>query len=351
MLSSLRTKYKNYKKKRDLYIKYILDLQKWGIEAVADKANLFRRPCPICRNHSCVIAFKAPVYTFVKCQKCGLIYASDILNDAEIEKFYINNIIYQTGWAYSYDIEVAKKDLPTHTPLVNKILKFRAGQESCLEIGCGHGKLLFELKPHFSTVEGIELNEVTSAQGKELFGIKIYTKKLEELNLSSEFYDVVILNQVIEHLNNLNFFKDIVRILKPNGIVCIACPNADSLSMKILKGKHIHVSTHGHINMFNHKSIRSLADDFGFNLDSITITDSLDIDINDIILHGSQNFVHRHSYSPLTLPLSIIISKINSKILIAEKITAKLQCGSYLVAILRKNGSIRVSQQINSIKY
>jgi 2-polyprenyl-3-methyl-5-hydroxy-6-metoxy-1,4-benzoquinol methylase len=339
MLSSLRTKYKKYKKykkSRDFHIKYILDLQKWGKEAISNQANVIKRPCPICRSYSCMITFEAPVYTFVQCQKCGLIYASDILNDAEIEKFYINNSIYQNGWAYSYDIEVAQKNLPTHTPLVNKILKFRTGQEACLEIGCGYGKLLFELKPHFSTVEGIELNEVTSAQGKKLFGIKIYTKKLEELNLSSEFYDVVILNQVIEHLNNLDLFEDIVRILKPNGIVCIACPNADSLSMKILKGKHIHVSTHGHINMFNHKSIRSLADNYGFNLDSFTITDFLDIDLNDIILHRSQNFVHRHSYSPLTLPLTEIISKINSKLLIEEKITAKLKCGSYLVAILRK---------------
>lgn len=339
MISDLRNKYKKHIEYRDFYIKYMLDMQSWGKEIASNEANLIKRSCPICKTQDYAIAFEAPVYTFVECKRCGLIYAANIINDAEIEDFYINNPIYQITWAKNYEIEVSTKNIPTHMHLVNKILKFSRGQEACLDIGCGHGKLLFELKPHFLTVEGIELNEVTSAQCKELFGINVFTRPLEELNLPSESYDVVILNQVIEHLNSLDFFNDIARILKPDGIIFIACPNADSLSMNLLKGKHVHVNTHVHINMFNPKSIRSLADRFNFDLVSISTTDHLDITLNDLLLYQSENFVHRYSYSLLTLPPSLILNKINIKTSLGQKVTNKLQCGSYLEAVLMKGSS------------
>jgi 2-polyprenyl-3-methyl-5-hydroxy-6-metoxy-1,4-benzoquinol methylase len=334
--SDLRTRYRKYKNSRDFYIEYVLELQKWGKQQKNDCTKFIKRPCPICKIQEHSIAFEAPVYTFVRCDKCGLIYANEILNDSEIKKFYENNAIYQKIWEKTYHEIVAAKSVPTHAPLVDKILRYRKGGGSCLDIGSGHGKLLFELKPYFSKVEGIELNEVTSKQSEELFNIRIFKSKLEELGLPDESYDVVILNQVIEHLNSLDLFDEISRILKPNGMVFIGCPNADSLSMRLLKGAHIHVSSIAHINMFNCKSIEYLADKFDLGLESFSITDKLDIDINDIILYRGQDYVHRYSYNPVTLPISLIFSNINLRISIGEKVASRTRGGSYLEAILRK---------------
>ena len=72
--------------------------------------------------------------------------------------------------------------------------------------------------------------------------------------------------------------------------------------MRMLKGGHIHVSTMAHINMFNRKSIKFLANKFNMGLESFTNTDKLDIDINDFILCRGQDFVHRYSYNAATLP-------------------------------------------------
>ena len=298
---------------------------------------MIERPCPLCKTDKARAAFKAPVYDFVQCENCGLVYAKKILNDFEISKFYSNNPIYQLIWTKTNEDIIATKNLPTQKPLVDKILSSRKGDGACLDIGCGHGKLLHELSSHFMVVEGVELNEVVARQCEEFFGIKVYKKRLEDLNLPSQSYDVVILSQVVEHLNSLELFEDIFRILKPNGIVYIGCPNADAWSMKLLRGRHIHVSTHAHINMFNINSIKFLARKYGFEFISGTISNNFDIDVNDVLLSKTNDFVHRYSYHPITLPLSLIVSNLNRTVFRGTNIVARLQAGSYLEAILGKN--------------
>jgi 2-polyprenyl-3-methyl-5-hydroxy-6-metoxy-1,4-benzoquinol methylase len=334
--TNLKKRYDKFKDSRIFYRDYILELQKWGREQKIDEANLIERPCPLCKTDNARAAFKAPVYDFVQCENCGLVYAKKILNDFEISKFYSNNPIYQLIWAKTNENIIATKNLPTQKPLVDKILSTRKGDGACLDIGCAHGKLLHELRSHFATVEGIELNEVVARQCEELFGINVYKKRLEELNLPSQSYDVVILSQVIEHLNSLELFEDIFRILKPNGIVYIGCPNADAWSMRLLKGRHIHVSTHAHINMFNINSIKFLADKYGFDLISGDVSNNLDFDVNDVILFKTNDFVHRYSCHPITLPLSLIVGNLNQMIFNGTNIVARLQAGSYLEAILVK---------------
>ena len=56
--SDLKTRYKKYKKSRDFYIEYILELQKWGKQQKNDRTKLIKRPCPTCKIQEHRIAFK-----------------------------------------------------------------------------------------------------------------------------------------------------------------------------------------------------------------------------------------------------------------------------------------------------
>ncbi|MFB0500163.1 MAG: class I SAM-dependent methyltransferase [Candidatus Hadarchaeaceae archaeon] len=338
--------------KNNIYFgkEYTLLLQKWAKKEVEDDKKLMRRQCPVCGSSYENPLFKAPVYTFFPCKRCGLVHAKNVLNDSEINKFYKNNEIYQLLWKRDYDDIAKKKDFPTHNSIVKKILQYRENNDKCLDIGCGFGKLLYELKPYFKRVQGIELNLETSKRGGELFGIRIFTKELKELNLPSNSYDVIILNQVIEHLNDFNsLFKEVYRILKPSGIVYIGCPNMDSISMKLFKEAHIHVSTHAHINMFNRRSLIFLAEKHGFSVEEIKSTNELDITLIDVLYFyfNRQKFVHRHNYNAVLTPISLLIEHVMERIFNKlDKIYWQVgRGGSYLEVIFKKSRFMKVANK------
>ena len=344
MISKIKGIYESFSRYRlnvDFWRNYIMQLQAWGIRKVRDDSKSIHRQCPICGEDNENIVLKAPVYDFVSCKKCSLVYAKYILNDKEIGDFYKDNEIYQSGWMKTYDDLVKNKDVSTHNSIIINILKHRKGDDRCLDVGCGFGKLLYELKPYFKKVEGVELNVRTSKIGEKLFDIPICTKKLEELNLPSDSYDVIILEQVIEHLNNFNsLFNEFYRILKEGGIIYIGCPNMNSWSMKLFRGRHTHVSSHGHINMFNTRSFSFLAKKYKFKVKKIDSTSQLDIVLSDMLYFcfNSKNFVHRYNYDDFIGPISLFVDPLLQGILQKSNVLRVVGggAGSYLEGILEK---------------
>ena len=71
--------------------------------------------------------------------------------------------------------------------------------KSILDFGCGQGNLAIYLKGY--DIETVELN-FTNRTNLNNKGIKCYS----DLRESDRLYDIIVLNHVFEHLNNLNYF-------------------------------------------------------------------------------------------------------------------------------------------------
>jgi 2-polyprenyl-3-methyl-5-hydroxy-6-metoxy-1,4-benzoquinol methylase len=68
-----------------------------------------------------------------------------------------------------------------------------------LEIGCGKGQFLKLAARHFD-VEGIDISKYAIAFIKPFLGKKVKRGNIEEENLTSEHYDVIVVFNVLEHL-------------------------------------------------------------------------------------------------------------------------------------------------------
>ncbi|GAI03857.1 unnamed protein product, partial [marine sediment metagenome] len=97
---------------------------------------------------------------------------------------------------------------------------------------------------------------------------------LEESKFPDEFFNTVILSQVLEHLPSPRAsLREIFRILKPGGKVFIYCPNASSYLRKLF-GKYWH-GWHipFHFYAFTQQTIKKLAESAGFKIEDIfTVT-------------------------------------------------------------------------------
>lgn len=101
-----------------------------------------------------------------------------------------------------------------------------------LDCGCGDGAftqhVIAKLK-NWQSVHGVEITKIYWEKAKER-GIIIHQDDLNgDLSLENESVDVIVSNQVIEHLYDTDkFISEIYRILKPNGYAVISTENLAS---------------------------------------------------------------------------------------------------------------------------
>lgn len=114
-------------------------------------------------------------------------------------------------------------------------------QLSVLDAGCGAGDFLYALqsvRPD-SKVIGVDLNrKLLQHTQQRLLPINLSQISVQELPFESCSFDVVVSNQVVEHLPSPDhFFAEAHRVLKPNGLLMFATPNLNSLAAKLLKSE------------------------------------------------------------------------------------------------------------------
>jgi methionine biosynthesis protein MetW len=107
-----------------------------------------------------------------------------------------------------------------------------------LDIGCGWGQDLTPLLEISKNVElyGIEINDekIAACQQKNITIYKTNCEK-EKIPVNDNFFDIIIINQVLEHTKEIFFIcSEISRVLKKQGILIIGVPNLASFHNRIL---------------------------------------------------------------------------------------------------------------------
>lgn len=109
-------------------------------------------------------------------------------------------------------------------------------KQRILDVGCDEGVFTLEIAKRCNAKEvyGLDIDEKVLEKAKKN-GIKTYKGDANEnFPFKSNFFDVVIANQLVEHLLNPdNFFEEIYRVLKSGGYCIIGTPNLCSLHNRI----------------------------------------------------------------------------------------------------------------------
>ncbi|WP_348251236.1 class I SAM-dependent methyltransferase [Leptolyngbya subtilissima] len=98
-----------------------------------------------------------------------------------------------------------------------------------LEIGCGHGHFVRQVKNMGFQIEGIDYNE-KAVLDAQISGLNIHQSSIADILAKGKFqYDCLCAFQVLEHLPNpLKFLTDCIDLLKSNGLLLLSVPNAKS---------------------------------------------------------------------------------------------------------------------------
>lgn len=144
--------------------------------------------------------------------------------------YALNEYFQGSSYRFSLLINLAKKYLPPNAKV--------------LDAGAGHGVLAIALKDSNFHAEASDLHKGLAIFDAEQVPYHTWHLEAENAPFADNSFDAVILSQTIEHFtySPLQPLKEIVRILRPGGIMIIDAPNISCFrnASRILRGKSIH---------------------------------------------------------------------------------------------------------------
>ena len=151
--------------------------------------------------------------------------------------------------------------------ILKEIMKFKASGRF-LEIGSSIGCLLGLAKDNNFEISGVEPSRGALEIAERNMGMGIIKNcSFAEADFPNEYFDVVAMNHVLEHVSDLgNTFSKIKNILKKNGIIFIGTPNFGGVFRKIVGKNWPGLRPNEHIWQFESKTIKKILKTSGFRV-------------------------------------------------------------------------------------
>lgn len=245
--------------------------------------------CPLCTNSRRRVLGKPRIHdkllgfndihqiNTVKCQVCGfyftdpkLVMSDDILSYLYDENYFIPmTSMWEKQRGLDRRSRLDKLEEISKTPI-----------KTFLDVGCGEGLVLRDgISRGWQTYGQDISNNLQMKPNDEPF--EFHLGELEEIGFPDNFFDALYMDSVLEHVEYpFEMLKEMLRILKPSGVVHVGVPNEDSLFNVIkhmifkLQGKDVSEKIEPlrppyHINGFSPSSIRSVFTRASFVIDDL----------------------------------------------------------------------------------
>lgn len=246
--------------------------------------------CPVCSaNHTHSVRsvfddrYGCPgLFELVRCMSCNHMMTSPRLAEEDLGELY--STYYPRKQIRTQDLVIEASRV---TGLAGRLRRWwegtdnqgqylvKAGQ-TVLDVGCGSGLSLLEAKALGGQAYGIEADPNIHRIAEEL-GLRVAIGNLYENPFPGVSFDLIVLNQVIEHIPEPSFALEAIRKrLKPGGRVILAFPNRNALSRFVARERWIHWHIPYHLHHFDYPHFRKMAERLGYRVvSSRTVTPNI----------------------------------------------------------------------------
>ena len=175
---------------------------------------------------------------------------------------------YYEGWGITGDDESAPQAMKQQTFRRQlSLLARHMAPGKILDVGCATGFSLEVSAAVGWDVYGVELSNYAAELARRKFGEHIFNGTLEQAHYPNDFFDVVTLTDLLEHVPILNsFLSEVRRVLRPNGILLIVTPDVSSLTACIMGSRWSHYKEE-HLHYFSRKTLTQLLTKHGFSVE------------------------------------------------------------------------------------
>jgi len=242
--------------------------------------------CPLCDGERSELFRAAPdrfspqagaLYKIHRCLQCNMIYLNPRPAEKKSGQFYEHADYLPFASLTSSPSLIARvyergrrANLRWKRRVVTEFLQRNNDQKAAgklLDVGCGTGEFLAEMKLAGWQVEGLERNERAVQWARDQQQISVIAGGVEQLADSIQQYDLISLWHVLEHLYRPGPALEILaKRLRADGCLLIAVPNIAGVDARVYKSSWVALDAPRHVNHFSLDTLGRLAAKHGLTL-------------------------------------------------------------------------------------
>jgi SAM-dependent methyltransferase len=207
-------------------------------------------------------------FTVARCAQCALVQTVPAPSATELDRYYPRGY-HSTTRRYRGGMDRILSLV--HGSRIRAIERLLGGAGSVLDIGCGPGVLLHQMRTRGWTVRGTERSPGAARQARDVFHLDVRAQDVDDLVAEGATFDAVVLWHVAEHLHTpAAAVRHIARLLRPGGVLLIAVPNFASPEARVGRAGWFHLDVPRHLVHFTPSTLDAVLADAGFHPAKVT---------------------------------------------------------------------------------
>jgi len=190
-----------------------------------------------------------------RCTDCGLVYLNPRLPQHDLEQYY----------PPQYYSQPYKEHAPSFYRRYSLIDRYKKGGR-ILDVGCSNGAFLTFMETRGWDVYGLDNSRGAIEIAAQHHGNRVTCAVLPEADYPSDYFDVVSLFEVFEHISEPSaYLEEIYRILKSGGVLCLSVPNFSCWERKLFGRWWIGLDAPRHLYQYTPATLRRMIERAGLN--------------------------------------------------------------------------------------
>ncbi len=302
---------------------------------VNNESTRKKSECVICGFKNLALDFKVNSLRYLQCLECKAL----LLGNPEEEGFYKDLYDYEkpTRWEakqvnpaleFSRRFYLFRGFRKIYGKLINyrransvcvslknnqfKNLKLRALfaqslNKKVLDVGCGPGDFLLEMKNKGWNVYGVEMGKYLKGVAESKLGDdRVFRGDFNRINFSNNKYDAVTFWHVLEHMSDPGAaIKKSASLLKDNGILVIEVPHSQSFNLEIFKKDWTLLLPPQHLHFYSQETFEQLFEDTDLRIQKLEYPTHFPFVFLTSLIKKNHNFIYLW---PVIIPISIAIT-------------------------------------------
>lgn len=225
--------------------------------------------CPGCDADDARFRYRLPHSAIVTCRRCNLSYvtprAPSALLEARLQDWARQDVVDEERLRAAFD----EGNLGHYRRLLERVDRRRPNaRRHLLDVGCATGAFLYAALQRGWTVRGVEVGEASVDYARARLGLDVERGSLYEFEAPAESFDLVVVLEVIEHLERpAESLRHFHRMLAPGGLLLLTTPNFDSLFRRLFGARWWVINCEDeHIVLFNRATLARMLEAQGYEV-------------------------------------------------------------------------------------
>lgn len=260
-----------------------------------------RLACPVCQGREWVESLTVRLASLSTCRGCGLLATTSFLSNTQsvVSLYDVTADDHRV-----YEADYLPSRMASFRKLLPRLERYR-GSSRMLEVGSSYGDFLCFAAGRGWQVEGIEIAAYPLSVARQR-GCKVHNDQLDQLDLPTGSFDVVMMWDVVEHFDNPRPIIDTcARLLRTGGALVMKTPDARALARsggairKLYQQLVYPANTPEHVFHYTSAALQRMLASYGFGAFAVDDRDEWDervISGRNALIRNIRSCLMRYAY-------------------------------------------------------